>query len=137
VTPDDVVASLGDLRVRAPRILEEVSGDGVVGSYDLAEWSAGVAVGRRYGLGGVALLGAVALVTASVARGWPWWGAAVPVLLLLFLAVVFLMKKVWLVLERGDEQVVLHVWDGGQGEEARVRFLAFVLGAAKSSDASS
>lgn len=134
MTPDDVVASLGDLRLRAPRTLEELSGERVVASYDLSEWSVAVVVGRRRAAAAACSAIAGALLGASAVGYLSWWVSCPSAALSSLLAVVFLVKKVWLVLERGDEQAVHHVWDGGEGDEARVRFLAHVLGAAKPSN---
>jgi hypothetical protein len=132
---DDVGIRVGDLRFRAPRILEEFFQGKVDRSVDLAEWNAHLAVGRRWNSGTIMLLLAAGLIAGAVRLGgWGWLlcvAAAVPALLAFF----FLMQKKWLVLTRGEgdklEQQVFHLWDGGEGEEELVKFLGMVLGAAK------
>lgn len=128
---DGVVTRLGDLQVRAPRTLEELSGDRVVRSFDLTEWSAGIAVSRRWKLGTASILLAAVFAWTPVARAWSWFVVGPTVVVLAAFAAVCFMRKTYLILYRGDAQVTFHLWDGGQGEAALVAFTGLVTGAAK------
>ncbi|MCO5165282.1 MAG: DUF4261 domain-containing protein [Planctomycetes bacterium] len=120
---------LGDLRLRAPRTLEELSGGAVARSWDLAEWAPTVVTGRRWGCAALTAGLATGLVFTALSRAWPWLALAVPFLVLALLLLAALREKRWLVLRRGDEQVVLHLWHAGEGEPALAAFVATVLSA--------
>lgn len=99
---------LGDLRLRHPRKLEQVVGETVSRSFDLAEWSAEAGEGRAFGLAAALAAVSVALGAVAAARGW-WWLAASVVAAIL--AVRAARPRAWLILRRGDEQVQLGGWD--------------------------